>query len=254
MRTITFRDKQLQIPESVDELSSEMYAVWLSLVLLRQKGVITLAEMRTYWLSRLLGLPLPYRQYVSSISSEAESHVACLEPFFSGHEPVVASCRNLLPRYKGWTSVAGDMLDGLRFGPFIDSLAAIKLITLAQHDGDEAEVSRHMRAVALALYTPPSPDAQPPSLLVSHAVLFFSTVWQHITEQPVCVNGEEIPFTILFSGASSAADDHTGWQGIAFEVASQGVFGPMPSLREAPFWDVLLYLYKCRFETLHSHP
>ena len=192
-----------------------------------------------------------YESPLCLYSQEAELFVSCLKPFFSGHEPVIASCRNLLPSYKGWTSVAGDMLEGLRFGPFIDSLAALNLITLAQKDGDDDELSHHMRTIAMALYTPPSDGVKPPSLLVSHAVLFFSTVWQHITEQPVCINGEDIPFTILFTGSSASADDHTGWNGIAFEVAKQGVFGPMSSLREAPFWDVLLYLYKCRFENLH---
>lgn len=241
------------MPESIDELSPETYAFFLSLVLIRQKGVLSLHEMRVYWLSHLLGLPIPYDRYVESVSQEAELFVSCLEPFFSGHEPVIASCRNLLPSYKGWTSVAGDMLEGLRFGPFIDSLAALNLITLAQKDGDDDELSHHMRTIAMALYTPPSDGVKPPSLLVSHAVLFFSTVWQHITEQPVCINGEDIPFTILFTGSSASADDHTGWNGIAFEVAKQGVFGPMSSLREAPFWDVLLYLYKCRFENLHNH-
>ena len=46
--------------------------------------------------------------------------------------------------------------------------------------------------------------------------------------------------------------DRTGWKGITFEVASSGVFGAMDSLNVTPFWDVLLYLYKCKYEYLHN--
>ena len=48
------------------------------------------------------------------------------------------------------------------------------------------------------------------------------------------------------------ADDKTGWTGIVFEVAASGVFGNKKEVDDTPFWDVLLYLYKCKFEYLHQ--
>ena len=40
--------------------------------------------------------------------------------------------------------------------------------------------------------------------------------------------------------------------GIVFEVAASGVFGNKKEVDDTPFWDVLLYLYKCKFEYLHQ--
>ena len=61
---------------------------------------------------------------------------------------------------------------------------------------------------------------------------------------PVYIGGEAIDFRILFQKLASEdrkADDKTGWTGIVFEEVD-----------DTPFWDVLLYLYKCKFEYLHQ--
>ena len=96
----------------------------------------------------------------------------------------------------------------------------------------------------------------PPSLLVIHAFNLFSAVWTQIISEPVSINGEDVNFSILFNTSSDqwrhGGNDHTGWKGITFEVAASGVFGAMDSVSNTPFWDVLLYLYKCKYEQLHN--
>ena len=69
------------------------------------------------------------------------------------------------------------------------------------------------------------------------------------------IGGEDIDFRMLFQKLASEdrkADDKTGWTGIVFEVAASGVFGNKKEVDDTPFWDVLLYLYKCKFEYLHQ--
>ena len=36
------------------------------------------------------------------------------------------------------------------------------------------------------------------------------------------------------------------------EVAKDGPFGPLNQVNESDFWDVLIYIYKVKFEYLHS--
>ena len=40
---------------------------------------------------------------------------------------------------------------------------------------------------------------------------------------------------------------------IFFFVAASGVFGDFRQVNDTPFWDVMLYIYKCRFEMLHNN-
>ena len=108
-----------------------------------------------------------------------------------------------------------------------------------------------------SLYRYKDPEKTPavPSLLAIHAVNFFSAVWEMVLSGPVYIGGEAIDFRILFQKLASEdrkADDKTGWTGIVFEVAASGVFGNKKEVDDTPFWDVLLYLYKCKFEYLHQ--
>lgn len=100
----------------------------------------------------------------------------------------------------------------------------------------------------------PEPEQKPPVLIRFHAYLFFSSVWELIRTVSIPINGEELNFAILFQdpGGEKKPDDKTGWVGISYEVATSGVFGNVKQVNDTPFWDVLLYLYKCRFESLHT--
>ena len=127
----------------------------------------------------------------------------------------------------------------------------------AATEQDEPAINEIFQDITLKLYRYKDPEKMPavPSLLAIHAVNFFSAVWEMVLSGPVYIGGEDIDFRILFQKLASEdrkADDKTGWTGIVFEVAASGVFGNKKEVDDTPFWDVLLYLYKCKFEYLHQ--
>ena len=150
----------------------------------------------------------------------------------------------------------GDMLNGLTFGNFCDCLDLLQQSKQAA-EKDEPAINEIFQDITLKLYRYKDPEKMPavPSLLAIHAVNFFSAVWEMVLSGPVYIGGEAIDFRILFQKLASEdrkADDKTGWTGIVFEVAASGVFGNKKEVDDTPFWDVLLYLYKCKFEYLHQ--
>ena len=151
----------------------------------------------------------------------------------------------------------GDMLNGLTFGNFCDCLDLLQQSKQAAAEKDESTINEIFQDITLKLYRYKDPEKIPavPSLLAIHAVNFFSAVWEMVLSGPVYIGGEAIDFRILFQKLASEdrkADDKTGWTGIVFEVAASGVFGNKKEVDDTPFWDVLLYLYKCKFEYLHQ--
>ena len=151
----------------------------------------------------------------------------------------------------------GDMLNGLTFGNFCDCLDLLQQSKQAAAEKDDSAINEIFQDITLKLYRYKDPEKTPavPSLLAIHAVNFFSAVWEMVLSGPVYIGGEAIDFRILFQKLASEdrkADDKTGWTGIVFEVAASGVFGNKKEVDDTPFWDVLLYLYKCKFEYLHQ--
>ena len=151
----------------------------------------------------------------------------------------------------------GDMLNGLTFGNFCDCLDLLQQSKQAAAEKDDPAINEIFQDITLKLYRYKDPEKTPavPSLLAIHAVNFFSAVWEMVLSGPVYIGGEAIDFRILFQKLASEdrkADDKTGWTGIVFEVAASGVFGNKKEVDDTPFWDVLLYLYKCKFEYLHQ--
>lgn len=105
------------------------------------------------------------------------------------------------------------------------------------------------------MYSAPSEEAEVPMLVAVHSLTLFTSVFNMIRTGPISISGEDINFSIIFKpvpGVPSKANDHTGWHGIAMEVASSGVFGPLKDVHLTPLWDVLLYLYRAKFDLLHE--
>ena len=124
----------------------------------------------------------------------------------------------------------------------------------ARKEQDDEQTNKLMSEFGEVLYRSDDPKAgkTPPALVCFHSYIFFCAVWELICTVPIPTNGEEINFSILFQEqGEKRLDDKTGWIGISFEIASSGVFGNVKQINETPFWDVLSYLYKCRFESLH---
>lgn len=254
MRTLRFKGRELSVPESVDGLSPDVYRRYLAAVVLLNRGRISADTFREHLLSMLAGLRTDLRHYRLEYADELRSQQDCLSGFFdAAGNPIVGASRNLLPELDGWKGI-GDMLNGLTFGEFCACLTALKDYREAIDSGSDEGAVEALETLARQMYRSENPDAPVPYLLLIHSAAFFSFVWNILLTQPVPINGELIDFRILFksTGQNRMPDDHTGWQGVALEVAGSGVFGRLADVNATHFWDVLLYLYKCKFEALHT--
>ena len=265
MEKFTYNSKTVEVPSYLDEVSSEQYRQFLILSVLMNRGTISPGQFRVKWLSYLLGMKADYTMYRREIIRELDGQLEKLDGFFSyttgkkGERivtPILKTGRNLMQDFGGWHGV-GDMLNGLTFGNFCDCLDLLQQSRQAAAEKDDPAINEIFQDITLKLYRYKDPEKTPaiPSLLAIHAVNFFSAVWEMVLSGPVYIGGEAIDFRILFQKPASEdrkADDKTGWTGIVFEVAASGVFGNKKEVDDTPLWDVLLYLYKCKFEYLHQ--
>ena len=256
MTAHTFRGKVVEIPSGIDELTPEQYVFYLHLTAWLRARAVTPRMWLRRWAACLAGLgevnPDLLREEFREQFEELEAAVerAFLIRNDAGEPmPETTSCRNLLPFYKGFKG-PGDWLDGMTFGSFTKCAALIEQARTAI-DSDAADIYAE---IAREIYAIPEGE-RVPQVLVWHAPALFVAVSRAIQSEPVDINGKPVDFGIIFRPAPVAdrrPDDNTGWAGVAFEVAASGIFGNMRELENAPLWDVLLYLYKCKFEYLHE--
>ncbi len=252
MKKINFRGAELEVPESVGELTAVQYEYFLILVQAVGAGAIDAKRMRVRWLSFLLGMGMSdYTILVPELIAEAESLAHVADGFYRDGAPCLSTPLNKLPEYDGHTG-PGDWLDGLKFGDFVKCLTIMESVQQASAE----EIADGCEEVARTLYGY-APAEQVPDMLTYHATVFFMSVWNEIMSAPVTINGKPVDFRIIFKGDGSGKggekpDDNTGWTGIAFEVAKEGPFGKLREVEATDFWEVLLYLYRCKFEYIHS--
>lgn len=262
MQEIIYDNKVKKIPEDLEELSPSQYFRYLELLLMMNTGKISPFEMKCKLMSMLLGMRYNYTMCKDSIVSEINAQLHKLDGFFDItegpdkviYDPHIKSGKNLLPSYKSWKG-PDDMLNNITFGQFVQCLNLAKAMETARKESDNELVDNLMSEFGDILYqNEDSVTGGSLPLLVSfHSYILFCTVWELICTVPIPINGVEINFSILFQESEDKKEnDKTGWVGIAFEVASSGVFGNVKQINETPFWDILLYLYKCRFESLHN--
>lgn len=264
MQEFTYDNKTKEIPESLEELSPVQYYRYLELVMMMNTGKISPFEMRCKLISLLLGMKCNFTIYKESIINEINAQLHKVDVFFditeeSGkaiYDPHIKSGRNLLPSYKNWRGPE-DMLNNITFGQFVQCLNLAKEMEVAQRENDNKQVDSLMSEFGAILYI--STDSRTegnklPPLVCFHSYIFFCAVWELVYSVPIPINGEDINFSILFQEpyGEKRPDDKTGWAGVAYEIASSGVFGSVKQINDTPFWDVLLYLYKCRFESIHN--
>lgn len=254
MVQISFKGRQRTVPSCVDELTPVQYAKLLNASMLYDRGIISEEDLRRAILSMMAGVT-DYTIYREPVRSEMEGQLQVTADFLTTDQNgatrvALASCRNLLPEFHGWKG-PGDMFNGISFGQFLE---ALDHYTAANDAETGQEANREWEELTRALYSSPTETVRPPVPLVVHCATYFSTVWHQIATEPVTIGGKEIDFTIIFksSGGRAQYDDHTGWAGVVMEVAKDGPFGKKADVDGSPFWDVMLYLYKCKFEYLHQ--
>ena len=252
MVRVEHNGKSYEIPGVLDELTPDQYKSYLFLAVMLRRGVIDEMGFRAKLLAELMGLGVDITDYKPEIAKGLIAQLGVLDGFLDKKGPITATGRNLLPEFAGWRSKVGDMLNGLAFGDFVEGLTL-----LGRLDEDEESQRAVLNELARLLYSAPEgkADAEVPALVAVHTVTFFTSVFNMIRKEPIGISGELINFSIIFKpvpGMPSKADDHTGWHGIAMEVASSGVFGTLKEVNGTPLWDVLLYLYRAKFDLLHE--
>lgn len=256
METITTRGHNVEIPSCVGELTPAQYEYYCFLAFALGGGVIDIEYLRVRWISYLIGMgKADYTILKPEHIAELDGQRKAVDGFFrtrtiDGENRLSLdfdSPVNLLPEYKGFNG-PGDWLDGVTYGEFVKCLAIIDSLAEADAEG----VAEGYADIARVLYHIPG-EAPVPDILAFHAPTLFSSVWRAIQTSPIDINGKKIDLGIIFRGSGgSRPDDKTGWTGITFEVASAGLFGSVKEVEATDFWEVLLYLYKCKFEYIHD--
>lgn len=256
MEAITTRGRTLEIPSHIEELSPQQYVYYCFLSFALSGGLITVERFRIRWLSYLIGLgKKDYTVLKDEYIAELDQQIKVIDGFFrpsviSGREQMhldFDTPNNLLPKYKGYVG-PGNWLEGISFGDFVKCLTIFESLNNAPAEA----VEDGYKTIARVLYKIPEADSVP-ELLVFHAPRLFLSVWNAIQSGPIDINGKNIDFRIIFrNSGNSRADDKTGWTGITFEIATAGLFGTVKEVEAADFWEVLIYLYKCKFEYNHE--
>jgi len=252
MESITTRGRSVEIPTNVGELSPKQYEYYCFLAFALGSGAIDLDYFRVRWFSFLVGLgKADFTILKAEHAAELEEQMAAIDGYFVEIGDRVSldftTPVNLLPSYRGYNG-PGDWLEGVTFGVFVECLTVFEALAAADDEG----VAEGYAHIARRLYN--IPDAEPvPDLLAFHAPTLLSSVWKAIMSGPIDINLKKIDFRIIFKGSvASRPDDKTGWTGITFEIASAGLFGNVRDVERSDMWEVLIYLYKCKFEYLHE--
>ncbi|MDE6235342.1 MAG: hypothetical protein K2M56_06295 [Muribaculaceae bacterium] len=257
MKKINIDGREIMIPECIGELTPGQYARYVFLTSHLLTGGLDNERFRIRWLSYLAGLPVDFDSYRDPIASDLAHELHVTDGFFRPSEqdgaiilrPDYDCERNLLPEYEGLRG-PGDWLDGLPFGEFTECLTMLE--SLAAPDIDAEEVAEIYERVTRILYHIPE-EREVPDILLIHAPRFFIGIWQRIQSGPIELNGQPIDLRIIFrADGDRRADDKTGWTGLSFEVAQAGLFGRLPEVEQTDFWQILIYLYRCKFEYLES--
>lgn len=216
--------------------------------------------MRCKLFSLLLNVKVNLAICSESVVKELNAQLGAVDCFFdiqqteeiTVYDPHLKTGVNLLPIYQDWIGPE-DMLNNITFGDFISCINLSAEISRAYQEDRTGDIAPLLGTFCRILYRHKDrKEEDTPALLNYHAYTFFHAVWELIRTVPIQIAGKEIDFSILFQEPDKTGkDDKTGWTGITFEVASSGVFGNVRQINRTHFWDVLLYLYKCRFDSIH---
>lgn len=255
MINISFRGRQLQIPQRIEEIAKGTpYLRYLELAAMTPTDEVGRMAVRVKLLSFLLQLKTDLSLYPKDFIKEAMHRIRLTDPFIDGRGRLVTRTgTNMVPAYQGWKG-PDDMLGDVDFGTFIDCETMLRAIRDTDDDDEhrrlQAEIFRKLYHTAERY--PQESGSMP--LLHAHAFTLFCNVTDIIRSEPVSINGRDIDFSILFkeSPGETRPDDRTGWTGVALETAETGVFGSYYAVLKANLWDVLLFLYRKKFERMHD--
>jgi hypothetical protein len=269
------KGRSIRLASCVEEMSPEEWVAYCHLLLQLHAGGMDIKTFRYRLLQALL--PQKYRyarwtvrdgdsQYTPPTQMEK---AAILDSFFTVEEkdggrsyiPNVDSGRNLLPRVKigrRWWIGPSDMLSDLSIGEFMQCLPPPP----SDASAGSPSFDEWLKDFFSVLYSPAplfGKKSRRQGLGVLHrqklarmdvavafgAYLFFTAVTKWITSVPIPINGRLVDFRCLFkSGEETATSDASGWTGVFFSIAHEGVFGTYEQAMSQDLYTVLLYLYR----------
>lgn len=248
-------EKEIEIPTALEELTPEQYQYLITLAsIFAASPTFTEDDLRVRWLSYLGGLKnMDYTLLTAERQRFFDDAMPATDRFFTRSGggrlmPLFDTPANLLPEIGGYKGV-GDWLEGLNFGEFVECLSL-----MGDLGGDDESAGREaFERISRILYHIPE-QSSVPDILLFHAPTLLRNVWNKIISGPIEINGNMLDLSIIFkpTGGKSRPDDKTGWTGITLEVAETGIFGDMKGVESSDFWMVLIYLYRCKFDYLHS--
>lgn len=255
MRIIEYRGKMLRVAERIEEFTPAQYRRYLEISIMADRGIIDRAGLRSKLLTMLLNESVDISIQDERTSLEAFKLIRITEPFIVSRDRRdrlnLETGENLLKEWNGWFG-PGDMLSGLTFGKFIDCDTLLKLIARSEWAEERERLTVDF---CKKMYSCPScQDSTPDELLCAHSLVLYNNVMQCLRNDLVDFNGERLNFSILFEKSDKRKpDDHTGWTGAAMDIAETGVFGTYQQVVNTQLWDVLLFLYRKKFDYLHNH-
>ena len=262
-------NEPILLASDIDELSPDQYLQYLELLHRAEQSAMSVSEMRLHILQIVIQIKFGTR-YMAMLK-EKKTNLwfriyqlsEMLDSFFDienidgrkHYKAHTQSAHNLLPEYQGRKG-PDDMLNDLSWGDFVACMGLLNANKQVFVDNDSLAIDAFLSQLFDILYTyaddRDNNNNTIPTYVKMHAFTYFSYVFQLLSTTPIPIYGEEIDFSILFSGGSTKADDKTGWIGLGFTIAQSGVFGVTKEMNNEKLWTVLIYLYKCAFDNIHT--
>lgn len=170
MRVIYYQNRQVSVPETLEELTPAQYYRYLEIATMANQHILSEPGIRLKILSLFLALPVDMGHLPPSTWKETLALLSLTDPFViregKSFRLDLSTGINLLPEWNGFHGPE-DMLNGVSFDTFCKCMALVRRM------GDEGGGDRDMilREFGKALYTGRE-GAEPPILLCLHAYLF----------------------------------------------------------------------------------
>lgn len=251
MKQIEYKGKTYDIPEELEELTPKQYYRYLEVATMTGR-MLKEPEVRLKLVELFLELPTAVMYMPREEWRSLMKHMPLADPFIireqRGIRLALKTGVNLLPQWDGFFGPE-DWLNDVTYGTFCDVMAHI-----SEKHKPGADEDDELRQIGALLYKRiDGKKRRPPQLLCLHAYLFFSNVMEIIKEEPMNINGSLLDLRLIFRPTEDKrADDHTGWTGIGMDIAEGGTFGTYREVRGTPLWDILIFLYKKKFDKIHN--
>lgn len=269
--------KEIRFPSEIDELSPREYLFYLQLYLKQLSGEITdphviKRQLFTFLVDLKVSFRMQFykRDTLQEIWSALTQKIDLLDSFFDiephddhlKYTMKIKSGINLLPEWRHYKGPE-TMLTNLKWGDFVRCLDYMKQLQSAIDSEDLQQIQELSIEIFNVMYKPKNSHESGLfrrkikydlefDAVVFHCITYFKYIYELITTIEIPYKGNEIPFYIIWEKDDEDDDsksDMTEWDGILFMLAESGTFGTAETVNNYNMWEILLYLYKQKFQT-----